>query len=257
MILTFTLIPIIVMSAVLFYNREQDVIEESHSYMEYKMERDAAQLSTGIDSLNMSARFFGSDEELLSFLRNASDGIVPDARSLVDFYDTKIAELERMVNNNPLLYSVRVYSVGEVQEMMPILYSKSRMSKLSWAGGEDVTGWHFGYNDTLFSSLTTKQENKLAALVTEVSDYSRGTIGYIEAVMPMETLFPSLYEGFGLPPLEALARGTPVLAADNSSIPEVLSPAATLITHRFPFAQAQEAYNLFAAGKAGKALLVY
>ncbi|MCR5426498.1 MAG: sensor histidine kinase [Lachnospiraceae bacterium] len=193
-ILAFTLIPIIVMSAVLFYNREQDVIEESRSYMEYKMERDAAQLSTGIDSLNMSTRFFGSDEELLSFLRNASDGIVPDARNLVDFYDTKIAELERMVNNNPLLYSVRVYSVGEVQEMMPILYSKSRMSKLSWAGGEDVTGWHFGYIDTLFSSLTTKQENKLAALVTEVSDYRRGTIGYIEAVMPMETLFPSLYE---------------------------------------------------------------
>ncbi len=42
-------------------------------------------------------------------------------------------------------------------------------------------------------------------------------------------VFPSLYEGFGLPPLEALARGTPVLAADNSSLPEVLSPAATLV----------------------------
>ena len=42
-------------------------------------------------------------------------------------------------------------------------------------------------------------------------------------------VFPSFYEGFGLPPLEALARGTPVLAADNSSLPEVLSPAATLV----------------------------
>lgn len=34
-------------------------------------------------------------------------------------------------------------------------------------------------------------------------------------------VFPSLYEGFGLPPLEALAVGTPVLASNVASIPEV------------------------------------
>jgi glycosyltransferase involved in cell wall biosynthesis len=35
-------------------------------------------------------------------------------------------------------------------------------------------------------------------------------------------IFPSLYEGFGLPILEAMQCGTPVLAADNSSIPEIV-----------------------------------
>jgi glycosyltransferase involved in cell wall biosynthesis len=39
-------------------------------------------------------------------------------------------------------------------------------------------------------------------------------------------VFPSLEEGFGLPPLEAMACGTPVLAADNSSIPEIVGDAA-------------------------------
>lgn len=39
-------------------------------------------------------------------------------------------------------------------------------------------------------------------------------------------VFPSLYEGFGLPPLEAMARGTPVVCARNSSLPEVLGDAA-------------------------------
>jgi len=39
-------------------------------------------------------------------------------------------------------------------------------------------------------------------------------------------VFPSLYEGFGLPPLEAMARGCPVIAANTSSIPEVCGDAA-------------------------------
>src|SRR5579883_2655743 len=42
-------------------------------------------------------------------------------------------------------------------------------------------------------------------------------------------VFPSLYEGFGLPPLEAMALGTPVVAARTSSLPEVLGDAALFV----------------------------
>jgi len=42
-------------------------------------------------------------------------------------------------------------------------------------------------------------------------------------------LFPSLYEGFGLPPLEAMAHGTPVVTSDASSLPEVCGDAAVLV----------------------------
>jgi len=41
--------------------------------------------------------------------------------------------------------------------------------------------------------------------------------------------FPSLYEGFGFPPLEAMACGTPVLTSRISSLPEVVGDAAVLI----------------------------
>lgn len=42
-------------------------------------------------------------------------------------------------------------------------------------------------------------------------------------------LFPSLYEGFGLPVLEAMMLGTPVLASSTSSLPEVVGDAALLV----------------------------
>ncbi len=41
--------------------------------------------------------------------------------------------------------------------------------------------------------------------------------------------FPSLYEGFGFPPLEAMACGTPVIASNRSSIPEVVGRAGILL----------------------------
>lgn len=42
-------------------------------------------------------------------------------------------------------------------------------------------------------------------------------------------VFPSLYEGFGMPPLEAMACGTPVITSNTTSLPEVAGDAAVLV----------------------------
>jgi glycosyltransferase involved in cell wall biosynthesis len=42
-------------------------------------------------------------------------------------------------------------------------------------------------------------------------------------------VYPSLFEGFGLPPVEAMACGTPVITSNTSSLPEIVGDAAVLI----------------------------
>jgi glycosyltransferase involved in cell wall biosynthesis len=51
-------------------------------------------------------------------------------------------------------------------------------------------------------------------------------------------LWASLYEGFGLPPLEAMACGTPVVSSNRTSMPEVLGEAAILVDPLQPAAMA-------------------
>jgi glycosyltransferase involved in cell wall biosynthesis len=57
-------------------------------------------------------------------------------------------------------------------------------------------------------------------------------------------VFPSLYEGFGLPPLEAMASGTPVVTSNVSSLPEVAGDAAVLVDPYDPKAIADGIYQV-------------
>ena len=60
-------------------------------------------------------------------------------------------------------------------------------------------------------------------------------------------VFPSLYEGFGQPPLEAMACGCPVACSDVASLPEVVGDAARLFDPNEPEAIAAAVLDVLAA----------
>ena len=170
-------------------------IDENVNYMQYTMERNKDALSTKMDSINMSTQLFLSDSALLDILKNTQEGKKYSAEEWYALKSGDITSLERLVNNNPLLYGVRVYATNDnIQEVMPVLYNSSRMKKQVWAKADDPSGWHFNYTDNLFSSYTMDQNRKIVSLVTQIDDRNYETIGTIEAAMTMENMFPSLYE---------------------------------------------------------------
>ncbi len=69
---------------------------------------------------------------------------------------------------------------------------------------------------------------------------ARGHVPYPEVIRLLQTasalVFPSLYEGFGLPPLEAMACGCPVACSNAGALPEVVGDAAALFDPRDPHA---------------------
>lgn len=191
-IVLLVMVPISIFSGVLFYSIEDNTIRENTTYMQYTMERSRDNIRKNIDSVNMTTQFFLNDEPLLNVLNSTMGQERMTTEEMLEFYHSDISSLERLVNNNTLLYGVHVYAMNDqVQEMMPVLYNHSRMQRMEWATKEDFTGWNFNYEDTLFDNHADK---KIASLVTPVEDHESGCIGIIETAVTMEALFPSLYE---------------------------------------------------------------
>ena len=87
------------------------------------------------------------------------------------------------------------------------------VGKLAWLYDETLRAVEeFGLNDlTVFTGYVT--ETELRALYT-------GALCFV---------YPSYFEGFGLPPLEAMQCGTPVIAGNRTSLPEVVGDAGLLV----------------------------
>ncbi|MEE3482191.1 MAG: HAMP domain-containing protein, partial [Lachnospiraceae bacterium] len=181
-------------SVFIFRNMTGEVIAENESYQRFRKNETAERLETNINSINMSARLFQNDDTLVSVLNVAAQDRFLSTGQLISFHDNDVTTLDGMVHNNPAMYATRVYGANDnVQEMMSIIFKNSRLKNLSWGQTAPITGWHFNYYDTAFSDTGGNQNTRLVSNVEAITDATLGTVGYVEAAMTMEQMFPEMY----------------------------------------------------------------
>lgn len=162
-------------------------------------------------------------------------GLAPDKVSVTL---NGVAPHYRPVRDQALLESVRaryrlpetfVLAVGNIQPRKNLRRLIEAWSRARRAGRIDAAL-------VIVGRATWRADESLrAAHATNLVDEIRFT-GYVpDEDLPLLYnaaalfVYPSLFEGFGLPPLEALACGTPVIAGANTAIPEVVGDAGLLV----------------------------
>jgi glycosyltransferase involved in cell wall biosynthesis len=165
-------------------------------------------------------RFVDAAPEKIDVIYNAYDerfGVEPDEESVV-----RVRERYQL-HDEFVLYAGNVKPHKNLERLLEAFYlvRQSGMDHLKLVMiGDDIS--------------------KYSALRRAVHQYQLHKYVRFLGYMPEETLavlyrlagvfvFPSLYEGFGLPPLEAMASGTPVVTSNVSSLPEVAGDAAVLV----------------------------
>ena len=146
-----------------------------------------------------------------------------------DFYPRQPSECNGFLADHGLAFGRYVLSVGTLEPRKNIPALIDAYSMLPAGLQQQFPLVLVGMRGWLSSGL----EARMKPLV------ERGVIkplGYVaDEMMPLvysgaaAFVFPSLYEGFGLPPLEAMACGAPVISSESSSLPEVVGDAGVLV----------------------------
>ena len=160
--------------------------------------------------------------------RRAAIHVVPSAAG-PQFVPLAPAETEPVVRRYGLAYREYLLFVGNIEPRKNLLgllraYETLRRKRrhapaLVIAGG---AGWK---NRAILDAVAASPYTADIRIVgyvpeAELAALMNGALAFV---------YPSLYEGFGLPPLEAMACGTPVITSNRSSLPEVVGAAALLV----------------------------
>ena len=171
-----------------------------------------------------------SKQDILSFFDIPADKItvIPNAIDDCFFVPPPDKNIERIRERYQLQAPFLLY-VGNVHPHKNLERLLDAFYKVRSLGHDDLTLLIIGDDITRYAKL------RRAVHRYQLHRYVR-FLGFV----PNETLrvlyhlarafvFPSLYEGFGLPPLEAMASGTAVVTSNVSSLPEVTGDAAILV----------------------------
>ena len=187
-------------------------------------------------AMDKSARVFtvseASRRDLLHFFPDTPEEhvlVVPNGLDPAMLIEPSEEERERVreryqIRGRFVLYAGNIKPHKNLERLVLAFAQLKRRS-----GMEDLKLLFIGQDVSRYQSLRRTVES--AGLRQDVRFFGFVPDATLAALYRLASVFafPSLYEGFGLPPLEAMACGTPVVTSRISSLPEVVGDAAVLV----------------------------
>jgi len=163
---------------------------------------------------------FQTPREKLTVIPN---GVAPYFRRITDPI-ILAATRHKFGLKHPLLLGVgtlepRKNHLGLIKAFYQAQKQKNGPAMLAIAGRP---GWLYEETRNLVAELKLERKVRFLGRVTDLELVTLYSMADVFA-------FPSFFEGFGIPPLEAMACGAPVITSNTSSLPEVVGDAALLI----------------------------
>ena len=164
-------------------------------------------------------RFFGTEADKIDVIHNAYDERFDEPRE---------EEISR-VRERYQLHEDFVLYVGNVKPHKNLERLIEAFHLVRARGLDHVKLVMIGDDISKYAALRRAvHQHQLHKYVRFLGYLPEGTLAAMYRLASV-FVFPSLYEGFGLPPLEAMASGTPVVTSNVSSLPEVTGDAAVLV----------------------------
>ena len=165
-------------------------------------------------------KHFHTPREKLTVIPN---GVSPYFRRIIDPILLQ-ATHHKFGLKHPLVLGVgtlepRKNHIGLIKAFYQAQKKKKGPAMLALAGGK---GWLYEETQNLVEELKLTKKVRFLGRVTDLELVTLYNMADVFA-------FPSFAEGFGVPPLEAMACGTPVITSNISSLPEVVGDAGLLI----------------------------
>ena len=193
-----------------------------------------------VHAYDMIQELFGGNAKTIQFKKKAFDR----ADLIVAISESTKHDLCRLYPINPQKVIVAYPGVGEIFfKKFPKLAGAAIRPYMLYVGARNYSYKNF---DFLLNTFIEKKYFLNFDLVVfggeeldQKQSWLRREFGSDETLAGLYAgaslfIYPSLHEGFGIPPLEAMAAGCPVIASDASSIPEVVGDAGLLFDPKDP-----------------------
>ncbi len=193
----------------------KDRIKYFNTYFFKNIERSDRIITVSKFIKNEIIEHLGFNEKKISVIYNGVD------HEIFKVYDQKILQITKSTLNISKHFILFVGSVEPRKNLILLLEAYSLLDKTIKKKFNFLLVGFKGWNNTKVMDIIKREEQYIQYL-GYLSDQELAHVYNLASLF----VYPSHYEGFGIPPIEAMACGTPVIVSNAASLPEVCADAA-------------------------------